>query len=64
MPVYTYQARDAAGEMVSGEIEGADHQSATVALSGRDLIVISLVLPARRAPERWSRSSRIAAAAP
>ncbi len=42
MLAFQYQARDASGKTVSGEIEAADQQSAAVSLLDRQLMVVSL----------------------
>ena len=48
MLAFQYQARDASGKTVSGEIEAADQQSAAVALLDRQLMVVSLSPASRR----------------
>ena len=42
MVTYTYQARDANGQAVDGQIEAADESAASMALGNRDLTVVSL----------------------
>jgi len=42
MVTYTYQARDANGQAVEGQIEAADESAASLALGNRDLTVVSL----------------------
>ena len=42
MVTYSYQARDANGQAVEGQIEAADESAATLALGNRDLTVVSL----------------------
>lgn len=42
MMVFDYQARDASGKMIAGQIEATDQQAATATLMGRNLMVIGL----------------------
>ena len=42
MPNFQYQARDAAGKVVAGQVEAADQQTATAMLMDRNLLVTSI----------------------
>ncbi|MEI6085825.1 MAG: type II secretion system F family protein [Verrucomicrobiota bacterium] len=42
MQVFNYQARDASGKMVSGQVEAADQGTAAATLIGRNLMVVQL----------------------
>ena len=42
MPVFSYQARDASGNLVSGRLDAADEQAASTSLMDSNLMVVSL----------------------
>jgi type IV pilus assembly protein PilC len=48
MATFTYQARDASGKLVNGQVEAVDEQAANVSLASRDLLVIQLRTAANR----------------
>lgn len=48
MPTFDYQARDAAGKIVTGQIDAADQQAAGMTLMERNLMVTSIRLGAAR----------------
>jgi len=53
MPVFSYQARDASGKVVSGEVDAADQQTAVNSLIDRNLMVVSIRLsPGKKIAKR------------
>ncbi|MCG3146587.1 MAG: Type II secretion system protein F [Verrucomicrobiae bacterium] len=57
MPVFNYQARDASGKMVSGQIEAADQGSAAAQLIGRSLMVVQMNTGAARKHAKRSQGN-------
>ncbi len=54
MAIFKYQARDASGKLVIGQLEAPDEQAASASLINRDLMVVNLKAnsPARTAKKR------------
>jgi len=42
MPIFSYQARDASGKLVSGQVDAADDKAASLSLMDSNLMVVSL----------------------
>lgn len=59
MANFTYQARDTAGKSITGEIEAADDQSASLALMGRDLMVVALRPAGARKKQTKRRQGKV-----
>ena len=59
MVTYTYQARDANGQAVEGQIEAADETAATSALGNRDLTVVSLQASVGRKVSKKQAAGRV-----
>jgi type IV pilus assembly protein PilC len=53
MPTFSYQARDASGKIVNGEVESPDQQAAAASLIDRNMMVVSIRLnPGKKAAKR------------
>ena len=59
MLTYTYQARNADGEAVAGELQAADVAAATLALEKRDLTVVALQSAGRHKLRRHAETGRV-----
>jgi len=59
MATFIYQARDAAGKVVSGQVEGTDEAAAALQLVNRDLIVTSLKLGTTAKPVTKRRQGKV-----
>ena len=59
MTTFTYQARDASGSAVEGQIEAADEGAATLALGTRDLTVVSIQSGATRKARKKQAAGRV-----
>jgi type IV pilus assembly protein PilC len=55
MPSFSYQARDASGKLVSGQVDAADEQAASISLMDSNLMVVSLRASTARSKTRVKR---------
>jgi type IV pilus assembly protein PilC len=56
--MFSYQARDATGKQVRGQIEAPDQQAAALALTARDLLIVSLQSQSGRKPRAQLRGDK------
>ena len=59
MATFTYQARDTAGKVVSGQVEAADEAAAALQLVSRDLIVTTLKAGGAAKPAAKRRQGKV-----